>query len=134
VYCLGEANDAIDHAFKSRFNQKIALQATHKGSLFFRNRKAPQKLAKKDSLKGGADSSSKPGVLENDFRLRRQRNPMIIWSLGLRILPSFPDFEWLRTGDFVTIRPVENKPRRRKKGVNITRNLVHDGPITANEA
>jgi hypothetical protein len=62
------------------------------------------------------------------------RNPMIIWSLGLRILPSFPDFEWLRTGDFVTIRPVENKPKRRKKGVNITRNLVHDGPITANEA
>jgi hypothetical protein len=39
---------------------------------------------------------------------------MIIWSLGLRILPRFPDFEWLGTGDFVTISPVEDKPRRRK--------------------
>jgi hypothetical protein len=43
------------------------------------------------------------------------KHPMIIWSPGLKVLPKVPDFEWLGEGDFVTIIPIEDKPRRRKK-------------------
>jgi hypothetical protein len=82
--------------------------------LFFKNYNEPKKLAEKVLLK------EMPILRQNQWRWKMiftydTENATIVWSLGRKILPRFAGFEWLGTGDFFTITPIENKPRRRKK-------------------
>jgi hypothetical protein len=113
TYCLSEANEAIDQAFKSRFKCEMTSPTVCTGSLFFQNRKKLQKLAEKLLLEQVPILRQNHECWKMMFEYDA-KNPLIIWALGLKILPRFPDFEWLGEGDFVTITPIEDKRRRRK--------------------